>query len=295
MARRRGIAVALAVLSVCVAAPATAGAAATIAVNTEADNAAAAGECSGATGDCSIRQAIDKAASGDTVAIPPGNYALDELKGVLLIKADITVAGMGQPTIDGGGKVQVFQVGDNGSSPTVTISGVTITRGFTQGEGGGIDVFGVLTLIGSTVKDSTANDGGGIGTRFTEENFPTVRVVNSTISGNTAVLTGGGISLGVGALTVVNSTITGNTATGNGATDGRGGGIFTGSRARLFNVTIVGNTAQGAAGAGGNLYNDSPPVSKIQANARQVVAPAYSLRNTIVADGTAAGGPNCGG
>src|SRR5436190_1675757 len=53
--------------------------AATFTVNTTADNAPTGSECSGAAGDCSLRQAIDKSnntATDDTINVPAGDYSL---------------------------------------------------------------------------------------------------------------------------------------------------------------------------------------------------------------------------
>src|SRR3954465_5866526 len=58
------------------AAPGLASAATTYTVNTEADNAANVAECMGLPMDCSLRQAIDKTANGDTVALPAGHYTV---------------------------------------------------------------------------------------------------------------------------------------------------------------------------------------------------------------------------
>src|SRR4051794_22352375 len=120
----------LAALALILAAPAAGQAATTIAVNTDADNAAAVGECSGAALDCSIRQALDKSVDGDTVSIPAGHYVLNS---VLNVGNNITIAGSGNPVIDGGHAVQVFRINGN-----VSVSGVTVTAGkTTDSEGGG--------------------------------------------------------------------------------------------------------------------------------------------------------------
>ena len=64
-----------------------------------------------------------------------------------------------------------------------------------------------------------------------------VTLSNSTVSGNTAVLTGGGVLGGItGPLAVHNSTISGNTADD-------GGGFLGFGPATLTNVTITGNSA----------------------------------------------------
>ena len=68
-----------------------------------------------------------------------------------------------------------------------------------------------------------------------------VSVTNSTISGNSAFYSGGGISSGFSGLNIVNSTISGN-ATGD-PDYGYGGGIATGGPVQITNSTISGNSA----------------------------------------------------
>ena len=50
------------------------------------------------------------------------------------ISSDLTILGAGAVTVNGGGDLQVFNVG----SVTVTLSGLTMTNGSTGGPGGGI-------------------------------------------------------------------------------------------------------------------------------------------------------------
>src|SRR4051812_4944373 len=159
-------------LSLCAfAAPASA---ATIQVNTEADPGGAG--CAGVPADCSIRRAIGASAVGDTVAIPAGHYVLDPALKALLVGHNNTLKGTGNPVIDGDGKIGVFSIGDNGNTfspsfPThVAIDGVTITGGEDEiNGGGGIVVYGALTLTNSTVRDNhTRWDGGGIALPGTE-------------------------------------------------------------------------------------------------------------------------------
>ena len=88
-------------------------AATTYTVNTEADNPAVVGECSGLPLDCSIRQALDKSVDGDTVSIPAGHYILGSQ---LNVGNDISIIGTGNPVIDGGHAVRVFSIGGSGTA-----------------------------------------------------------------------------------------------------------------------------------------------------------------------------------
>src|SRR3954447_17444407 len=102
-------------------------AAATIVVNTGTDHAAGAGECSGVDGDCSLRQAIHKAASGDTIQIPSSVAANDVTLGVIPIAKDLTISGAGSAsvTVDGHLNSGIFNVT---GGRTISMSGLTFTR-----------------------------------------------------------------------------------------------------------------------------------------------------------------------
>jgi hypothetical protein len=290
--------------------PALAAAATTVQVNTEAD-VGGGGGCAGVPGDCSIRQAIDASSAGDTIAVPAGHYTLDPKLNALFVDHDVTLTGTGNPVVDGGGAIGVFSIGDNGntfsySTPKVSIDGITITGGDDHiNGGGGIVVYGTLTLTHSTVAGNTSEwNGGGIGMPSTEVDSATVRVENSTISGNVAGGDGGGIYNVAGKLTVVNSTVAGNSAGpgGPGQNSHRGGGIYSDPHfdgaASIFSSTIAGNTAT-AAGSGGNIWaGDTPTLSVVSAVLRAPAAvpdPGLRMQNTIVTGGSADDGPNCGG
>jgi serine/threonine protein kinase len=123
---------------------------------------------------------------------------------------------------------------------TLKLINTTISDNTSSGTGGGIFNENTLTLINSTVSNNSAQHGGGIynyGGRLT--------VINSTISGNKAVAqdaSGGGI-YDYGQLILTNSTVSGNEAfdTGGGIT------VFGGQAAITF-CTIYDNTAQNDGG-----------------------------------------------
>lgn len=285
---RNLIRAALATTAIALIAPVGAGAA-TITVNTEADNAANPAECLGVPLDCSLRQAIDKSVDGDTISVPAGHYTVtSELE---IDNRDIDIAGTGNPVIDGNHATRVFLIR---SSSNVGVSGVTVTGGSAPGDrGGGFYVPGILTLTDSTVTDSDAERGAGIAIQNLESPAA-ARIIRSTISGNRAEDQGGGIRVGFGDLTLINSTVAGNSA-GGGQLDGRGGGIyFEGFTEHIYNSTIVGNTALGENGEGGNLFQREQITERF-AVAKLEGDPDYLIKNTIVADGTAAAGANCGG
>ena len=135
--------------------------------------------------------------------------------------------------------------------------GVTLNNLYISSKGGGRGIYnssnGILTLTNSTITGNTANVGGG-----GIYNDGTLTLTNSTISGNTATY-GGGI-WNRETLTLNNNTISGNTAN-------YGGGIYNGlphyyngerGTLTLNNNTISGNTAIRSgvgSGVGGGIDN----------------------------------------
>jgi hypothetical protein len=144
--------------------------------------------------------------------------------------------------------------------------------------GGALHNAGTLTIDNTTISNnSVRGEGGGIAT--TTGAAVVVNITDSTISGNTASVTGGGLGNGggisttgnQGTINITNSTISGNHADNNGGgayfiTPGGGTG-----NAVLTNVTISNNTADNdnnGTGAGGGIAQNTA---------------AVTLRNTIVA------------
>src|SRR5215207_9486034 len=179
---------------------------------------------------CSLREAVNTAnadansggctdanpAAADTIKLDGGDYNLQRAgvedanaSGDLDVTESLTIAGAGadESGIDGNGAItgdRVLQV----SSGTLTISGLTVHDGF-QGTGGGIrgESGTTLRLTNSTVSGNIADIyGGGI---FT---YGTATLTDSTVSGNIADISGGGIAAGTTTLT--GSTVSGNKADG---------------------------------------------------------------------------------
>jgi len=110
-----------------------------------------------------------------------------------------------------------------------------------------------LTILNSAISGNSAGDaldGGGIRSgNFKAPGF--VEVINSTINGNSASGSGGGIAIYYWGLSVVNSTISGNSA-------GAGGGIASSGGVQVTNSTISGNSAgEGGGGYGGGISANS--------------------------------------
>ena len=187
----------------------------------------------------------------------------------------------------------------------------------TAGSGGGIDNLGTLQLTNCTVSDNDASDGGGIYNDF----GGTATLVNSSISGNSGPLWGGGIT-NAGTIEIRNTTISGNssefgaginnkgeltldnsTVSDNPASD-QGGGIYNLGSAQLTNCTISGNSATNEAGG---LYNDGEVMLNNVTMAGNTAGSdgggiychpsnTVNVKNTLIADNTVTTtGPDCSG
>lgn len=131
---------------------------------------------------------------------------------------------------------------------TLTIDHCVIS-GNSAPAGGGIYNAGryadssVVNVIHSTISGNSSTNGGGayiVGPGFYGFRGGEMTITNSTVSGNVATSSGGGIS-NDGVLRVINSTISANTAIVDPA--GGGGGIRNLGSSGITNSTISGNSA----------------------------------------------------
>jgi hypothetical protein len=271
--------------------------AATFTVNTTSDNAPTAGECSGAAGDCSLRQAIDASnatSTDDTINVPAGTYHLtiagtDEdlnLTGDLDVNklaGSVTIAGAGARStiVDATGlNDRVLQI----VTGTATVSGLTLTGGDAAASGseggGGVENDGTLTLDQTIVSGNSANWGGGVYNNSSVAS-PAVAltVSNSTISGNTARYYGSGMDFDDGDAQITNTTISGNTnlnATPSGTGDA--GAIETDSGNLTFtNDTIANNRVTDTSGNPSTNPTDAGGVELYDVTSAK-------FQNTIVAN-----------
>lgn len=209
--------------------------AADINVNTSVDLATGCG----VTGPCSLRAAIAVATPTDVVRLPAGTYTL-----TLTAEADIDVTspvmlvGEGNPVIKSTGAWRIFEV-DGGS---LSLKGVSLQDGDARtmtgcfNGGGAVCVRGggTLALEDVAITNGKAVFGGAI-----YADASTTTLTRVTISGSTAAGSGGGLTANGGSLRIDDSTISGNTAT---ADDG-GGLALLGVTADVANSTISGNMA----------------------------------------------------
>jgi hypothetical protein len=307
--------------------------AATYTVNTTADNAANQTECSGVALDCSLRQALDKATSGDTVSVPASATPYQVTSTPISIPAGVTIVGSGATatTITGGGTNQIFTVSSGGP---VSISALTLTDGLNNDlgdEAGALWITsGDVTLDQVQITNSSSPDwGGGI-----EDDGGNLTITRSRFSGDTAGTAGGGAIdfYAGGVLTVSDTVFAGNSSSsfagavvvepeatyalnrvtfdGNSvsASSSSGGGAFEGEGGgTIYNSTFSGNSApEGGAlwvnNAGSETATTSTAINDTFANnsaptgANVVVVSggSFSTQNSIFASPQGGGG-NCSG
>jgi CSLREA domain-containing protein len=139
------------------------------------------------------------------------------------------------------------------------------------GDGGGVTINGggsTLVLQKTTVADNTSFDWAG-GVYCTHGSTCTIR--DCTIAYNKSAFRGAGLTGTNTSVTVVNTTFSGNTATGP------GGGVSSFSGTMLLDfVTVASNSGT----SGGGVEN---------------ALGALTMRNSIVADNTGGGSPDCSG
>jgi hypothetical protein len=213
----------------------------------------------------SLRQAISDAEgngnepSADLIQVTfTGNI---DLQSALDISTAMTITGPGASNLDvrraptASGSFPLFSLLP-ATGNTVTIQGLTISGARAMNfAGGGISMGGLGTLIVDSVvlADNQALGNGEGGAVFFDRGFTSIR--NSTLSNNQASFGGAilGASFGadVGNGEVVNSTISGNSAIEF------GGGIYTNvSHIQILSSTIVNNVGgTNDIGSGGGTYN----------------------------------------
>jgi hypothetical protein len=212
-------------------------AASTYTVNTTADITPSSAECEGAPGDCSLRQALDKAQSGDLVIVPASGTPYEVTEKIIPVNGGVTIEGAGDAatTLDGGDSVQAFEL-LGGGPVTVKALTITHTRNNTGGDqGGAINGSGEdqLTLEDVTISNSESQSGfgGAIEIAEGEVTIRHSRFVGDSVTGTSEVagkdLSGGGaIDLGTKNVSRPDSlTISDSVFQGDSAAEGSGGAI----------------------------------------------------------------------
>ncbi|MGC1375069.1 MAG: choice-of-anchor Q domain-containing protein [Anaerolineales bacterium] len=180
--------------------------------------------------------------------------------------AGLKIDGSGQTvTISGNNTVRVLWII---SGAVLTLNNLTITKGGNGADGGGIYNLGTLRIANSTFSGNSAGGGHG-GAIYNSAGV--LIITNSTFSNNTAPAgLGGVIENYAGAVTITNSAFSGNSAhTGGGISNYHFG---------TLNVTNSSFSGNSASYLGGSIDNSAGVVT---------------LRNTIIAN--SASGGNCAG
>jgi hypothetical protein len=173
----------------------------------------------------------------------------------LKVNSDVTIDGSGLPDgieISGNFSSRVLEIGYD---QMVSLKRLTVSGGeLDEGAGAGILNAGALVLNQVTIADNHSHDVGWKGLAGGVANFGFLRVVRSTVSGNSTFFGAGGGIYNSGTLEVENSTFSGNSVD-----DGDGGAIFNdGGKVTLRHVTLSGNGV--FFGGGGGI---SSPTGKL--------------------------------
>jgi hypothetical protein len=192
-----------------------------------------------ATGGCTAGNGNDtiKLPTSSMQTLTSVNNTENGANGLPVIRSTITIEGQGS-TIRRDGLVPAFRIFFVNNTGNLELRATTVSGGIATGvvndsRGGGVFNKGSLTLINSTISGNSALViGGGV------HNDSGMTLLNSTVSGNTASEDGGGIfNNGSANLNASNSTISGNTASDD------GGGIFNLGTLALARTLISGNAA----------------------------------------------------
>jgi hypothetical protein len=200
----------------------------------------------------SLRDAITKASSGDTIVFDPSlnGQTITLTSDQLTINTNLDIEGPGASllAISGNGANRVFNIPKGNS---VTIAGLTITQGLSNGAGGG----GGVLVVGSTL--ALTND------VFSDN--------QAAFDGHGAIAFGGALDNGNGANTTVSGcTFLDNVANGQGSDSGSafGGAIATGGSSATLTVqksAFIDNESIG--GNGVTASPEHPSVGNAQAGA----------------------------
>lgn len=231
--------------------------------------------CQSAESACkTINHAISLASAGDIIKIAAGTY-----NEFLTIKTSLHVVGAGSSktiitasivngaivTVAAHTAVTLTELTIAGASysgtmiPGISNAGKLSMLGVivTGNTGGGINNVGILNVNKSTISGNTFGyEGDGYGAGISCFYFPrlygsSMRITNSTISGNSGAEFGGGIYTAC-PTTIINSTITGNTVFIIGGEGATGSGVFVRGKARVSinSSTIEGNWSLSEEGRG---------------------------------------------
>jgi CSLREA domain-containing protein len=245
------------------------------------------GICATTSGQCTLRAAVNEANAApdaNTISLEapaPATYALslagqgeDSASiGDLDLTQDVTIAGRGPESdvVSGASIDRVFHVVGAGSS--VTIRGMTITKGTVTSEaGGGVLNEGELHLDDVLVKGNNSANGGGISSKGL------LMVSGASIESNYSSGQGGGMSITSPASTPASNTVLSlvdSELRSNIAASVGGGLVVAVSPPLRYDVvrsSVIGNGAN----AGGGLWNNVP-----ESNTSSVIRDSTIATNSV--------------
>jgi parallel beta-helix repeat protein len=184
--------------------------------------------------------------------------------------------------------VQAYRRSAVRSNVTASISGLTITGGMTNGDGGGLNSQGTITLTDCSITGNNAKSyGGGI---FVVGGGATT-LTNCIVSGNTSANEGGGLTLIGGSAMLTGCTISGNTAPYG------GGGLYADNESLSLTSCHVSGNSSGQSGGGVFIESNSSTTltgctisgntSAIEGGGLAQIDGSLSLTDCDVSDNTA--------
>ena len=236
--------------------------------------------------------------------------------GLPLVTSTITIAGH-KSTIERGAGAPEFRLVAVSRTGKLTLEKLTVSGRLLRFSGGGVSNNGTLILrialslgiprrrrrcISTPVAASPSRTAPSRAipptTAAVCSTFGTLTLTNSTVSGNTAIVSGGGVGNHDATLTLANSTVSGNTAAT--AAGGGGGGVDSNGTLTLTNSTVSGNTAFSSGGgvvSGGTLTLTNSTVSgnKVRRRRRSKWRCASTIGTLTVTNSTVSGNTAAGG
>lgn len=166
--------------------------------------------CTAAANDCTLRGAVDTAASGDTIEIAvAGTIVLAQ--GSIALTKDITITSSSLDThfVDGNESSAIFVIG---GGRTVQLNGLTLQNGFNSAANGGAVVMnaGTLTMTNMELNNNVAAETGGALSIIANGVTANVSLSAVAFLNNRAIddfLSGGAIHASAGDFSSINLTI----------------------------------------------------------------------------------------
>jgi len=204
----------------------------------------------------SLRQAVIDAnnnAGADIIVFDASAAGTITLTTDIFFTDDVSIAGLGaaESIISGNNITRIFYMYDEGAR-TISISGLTLTDGRST-TGGAIFSKGIDLTLSSVVitGNEAAGRGGGVYFADFEGRNPSLTIIDSEISDNTAGNDGGGLNLySVGDVTITNTVVSGNTSN----KEGGGAYFYSVGNVSIDSSTFDQNTAV-ENGGGLHLYS----------------------------------------